>query len=145
MILVRRVFLALASGGLLYTAAWAGSTFFPSTVYAVQEREIQVESPAPIMARIAMCESHNSHLCTKELADIKLCNKGEVGQVLLNPNKNDTVDIGKYQINETYWGAKATELGLNLFDEKDNEKMAYWIYKNRGTTDWSASQRCWNK
>lgn len=82
---------------------------------------------APILQKIAKCESPTGHW--------------ENGQVVINA----TQDIGKYQINVPTWGKKATELGLNLAVEKDNEEMAEWIYANRGTGDWSSSAKCWRK
>lgn len=109
-----------------------------TVVYAVKEGGI-----SPVLGRIAKAESMNSHYCTEELINRKLCAKSELGQVLLNGNKDGSVDIGKYQINNYHWGADATKLGLNLFDEEDNEKMAVWIYENYGTEPWSASKHNW--
>jgi hypothetical protein len=62
----------------------------------------------------------------------------------MRSNTNKSVDIGKYQINSV-WFKKATELGLDITKEEDNEAMAYWIYENRGTGDWYSSQSCWSK
>jgi hypothetical protein len=62
----------------------------------------------------------------------------------MRANTNKTVDIGRYQINSV-WNKKASELGLDLTIEADNEKMAYWIYENRGTGDWYSSEKCWKK
>lgn len=83
----------------------------------------------PVLQRIAKCESENKHY-------------GKSGQVLLNANTNDTVDVGRYQIN-TVWFKQATEMGLDITEEEDNETMARWIYENRGTGDWSSSANCW--
>lgn len=92
-------------------------------------QSVQADSKIPpVLQRIAKCESPHGHL-------------GANGQVQINP----TQDIGKYQINVPTWGKKATELGLNLAVEEDNEAMAVWIYENRGTGDWSSSAKCWNK
>lgn len=85
----------------------------------------------PIMQRIQKCESPNGHF-----------EKG--GKVVIRDNKNGTTDIGKYQIN-TVWLRQAAELKLNLLDEKDNEKMALWIYENKGTAPWYSSEACWRK
>lgn len=142
-VLVRRALIVTAFGFALYGAAWAGSTFWPNTVYATREVPVPVEGTAPVMERIAKAESGNSHFCTTELIKNGMCKKGELGQVLLHANKNGTVDIGKYQINLTVWGAKATEQKLNLFNEKDNETFAYWLYKNYGTEPWYSSKENW--
>jgi hypothetical protein len=101
----------------------------PERIMVERIVEVNIESGVPpIMKRIATCESNNSHY-------------DKNGQVLINK----TQDAGRYQINIPIWGKKATELGLNLMVEKDNEEMALWIYENRGTVDWYASQDCWNK
>jgi hypothetical protein len=102
----------------------------PIVSYAVQEKMIEVESQAPVMDRIARCESGNTHYAKN-------------GQVLVMGNSNKSVDIGLYQINQKVWGSKATELGYNLFDEQDNKAMAYYIFKHHGTEPWYASSKCW--
>jgi len=91
----------------------------------------EVRKSAPVMERIAKCESGAKHI------------EASTGQVVMRSNTNKTVDIGKYQIN-TVWFKKATELGYDITTEKGNEAMAYWIYENRGTQDWYASASCWN-
>jgi hypothetical protein len=73
-----------------------------------------------------------------------MCARSEKGQVLLGEN-GKTVDIGRYQINNYYWGSKATEMGLNLWDEEDNETMAKWIFKNYGSEPWDSSSVRWSK
>jgi hypothetical protein len=95
----------------------------------VERKPVDVEYP--VLDRIAQCESGNRHY-------------GETGQVLVMGNTNKTVDVGRFQIN-TVWFKKATELGLNVFDEKDNRLMAEYIYKNFGTEAWVYSKHCWNK
>lgn len=98
---------------------------------------------APVMVRIAKAESLNSHYCTDKLIKHKLCKAQEKGQVLVRGNTNGSVDVGTYQINVDVWGADATKQGLNIFEEKDNELMAIWIYENFGTGPWSASYKNW--
>ena len=121
----------------------AGSYLNPKTIYTKQEVIKEVDTKAPVLDRIAQAESLNSHYCTEKLVTAKMCAKSELGQVLLRANKNGTVDIGRYQINNYYWGAKATEQGLSLFIEKDNEKMALWIFKNYGSEPWESSSKKW--
>jgi hypothetical protein len=127
------VIVTTAALGVLFIAFTTGAlTYSTSRVEAVMTT---VVADSPVLNRIADCESGNG---TPGSA-IHFKN----GQVLLKANTNGTVDIGKYQVNLTYWGKKATELGLDLTKEADNKKMAEWIYLNKGTTDWSASQKCW--
>lgn len=121
-----------AAVALVAIGAAFGST---NTVQAVEPQVIVEQVAAPVLDRIADCESGNG---TKGSA-IHYKN----GQVVMNANTNGTIDIGKYQINMTYWGKKATELGLDLTKEADNKAMAEWLYANKGTGDWSASQKCW--
>ena len=124
----------IVCGG-LSVVGWSilsGSYFFPRIAYAEKEvvKEIIVNEKIPVMERIAKCESGNMHF--------------KNGQVIINVNSNGSYDSGRYQIN-SIWNKKATELGLNLMVEKDNEAMARWIYVNRGTEDWYSSKSCWQK
>lgn len=92
----------------------------------------EIETKAPVLERIYKCESGGKHL-------------GSNGQVILKANTNGSIDIGIAQINNTIWGKKASSLGLNLFIEEDNIKMAQYLYKNYGTEPWVWSKNCWNK
>lgn len=96
------------------------------------------ESMAAVLAKIADCESGNGKPGTAQ--------HYTKGQVTMRANEAGTsIDIGRFQINLMHWGKKATELGYDLTKEKDNEAMARWIYENRGTGDWSSSQKCWQR
>lgn len=101
-----------------------------ATTNPVVKAEVLPAGLPPILAKIAKCESPNGHW--------------KNGQVVINLNTNGTYDQGAYQINSV-WNKKATELGFNLAVEQDNQKMAEWIYANRGTGDWASSQNCWKK
>lgn len=114
----------------LMFAVQIGAELSTHTVYAIQEKPVFITNDAPVMERIAQCESSNT--------------QKENGQVLLRGNKNKTVDVGRYQINST-WFKKASELGYNITTEEGNKAMAYWIYENIGTSPWSSSAHCWNK
>lgn len=124
--------------GIGYALFMAGAYFNPVITYATQEKIIKevIEKDSPVMDRIAGCESEGNR-------NSKGSHLGKDGQVRTNANQNKSVDIGKYQINQSVWGKKATELGLNLWEEKDNKAMAEWIYANRGTEDWYSSKKCW--
>lgn len=116
--------------GVLYAVFMTGAYLNPVVSYAVQEKILEVDAQAPVMDRIARCESGNSHF-------------GKNGQVLVMGNTNKSVDVGKYQINMSVWGAKATALGYDLFTEQGNKDFAYWLYKNHGTEPWYSSEKCW--
>lgn len=126
---MRKVFIVSFVVGSVSGGYWlGGKTMRPVTVYA---DPVYIEKDAPVLDKIAKCESNDKHT-------------GKSGQVLISANTNGTVDVGRYQIN-TVWFAKATELGLDLTKESDNKKMAEWIYANRGTEDWVYSKTCWQK
>lgn len=139
---------ALIGGVFLAAAAGFGAFVFSSTTttYATKEVPVQVvvDAPAPVMDRIATCESHNSQMCTEALAKMGMCNAYEVGQVLHHVNKNGTIDTGVMQINSIH-GAEAAALGFNLDNEEDNRAYGKYLYANKGTGDWSASQKCWRR
>lgn len=126
--LVILILLGVASG-VVSGSFWIGRyTTDPITVEAIKEVPVEVETPSPVMERIAKCESGGRHTHN--------------GQVVFNANSNDSVDIGLFQIN-SLWSKKATELGYNLTIEKDNRAFAMYLYKNFGTSPWSASSKCW--
>lgn len=122
------VLVMLLGVGLYY----AGGYFNKTIEYQKQDVVVEIHVKAKILEKIAKCESGGSQYDRN-------------GQVQFNGNKDGSVDIGKFQINNKLWGKKATELGYNLTIEKDNEAMAQWIYENRGTEDWVWSKKCWNK
>lgn len=128
---LKRVFLI----GLILLTAWGllkiGGYINPTTIVTKAEIIKEVPRKAPVLERIAKCESNNSHFRN--------------GQVLVVGNTNKSVDIGKFQINNIIWGAKATEMGLDLMKESDNEKFAEYLYETYGTEPWVWSKKCWNK
>ena len=97
----------------------------------VVKAELVKEGLAPVLVRIAKCESGNTHFRN--------------GQVILNANKDGSVDIGRFMINNKVWSKKATELGLNLMIAEDNQKFAEYLYRNYGTSPWRATESCFNK
>lgn len=110
---------------------WYGkSEVKTKTIWAETIKEVPVKEIPPVLKRIAKCESGDMHY--------------KNGQVIFNANSNGTVDRGRYQINSV-WDKKATELGLDLSNEKDNEQFAMWLYENRGSEDWYSSKSCWNR
>lgn len=105
--------------------------------------EVRPTVPAEL-ARIADCESgkrnadgtavHGSGRHHNENGEVIIgrLNRPELG-----------VDVGKYQINEHFHGERAKELGLDLYDEHDNEAYALMLFEENGTRDWNASKSCW--
>ncbi len=117
-------------GTLAYAVFVLGASVYSTDNITIANAEVKVvEAPAPILDRIAMCESHGHQLNPN-------------GQVLLNVNTNGTVDIGRFQINSIH-EAEATKLGYDLFTLEGNTAYAKWLYANKGTGDWSSSAKCW--
>lgn len=129
---VRKVVIASFLIGVVYGSFQVGRiTTEPRIVEAIKEVKVEIDSKAPVMERIARCESGNMHF--------------KNGQVIINVNTNGTYDMGVYQIN-SIWNKKAGEMGYNLSIEKDNREFANYLYKNFGTAPWDASRKnCWNK
>ena len=119
--------------GVLYGTFSLGRYLYPATIITTTPVIQEVDKPAAVLARIAQCESHNSQYDKK------------TGQVLLNGNKNGSVDIGKFQINDQIWGAQATSLHYNLMVEADNVAFANYLYHTYGTEPWVWTKPCWNK
>ncbi len=120
-------------GGIGYALFMAGAYLNPVVTYATQEVKVPVESEAPVLDRIAKCESTTGQFDAK-------------GNVVTNTNKNGTVDVGEYQINMSAAHIKEmAKLNLNPFTQEGNEAYAKYLYLNRGTGDWSSSANCWNK
>jgi len=82
-----------------------------------------------ILQRIAIAESGGKQFNSD----------GTVIMGIINPH-----DIGKYQINELYWGKKAKELGYDIYTLEGNTSMALWIYQNYGTAPWNWSKSKWS-
>ena len=57
------------------------------------------------------------------------------------PNPND---IGMMQIHEPIWGAKAKELGFDIYTYDGNLAMGKWIFDRYGENPWKYSRRCWS-
>jgi hypothetical protein len=76
------------------------------------------------LGKIAVCESNFQHF-------------DENGEVL--KGKITPEDIGKWQINEYFWGETAEKLGINFYTEQGNKEMAEYIYETVGVQAWSAS------
>lgn len=107
---------------------------YPTTVTIEKVKEVLVnqEISYPVLDRIMMCESGGKHISKN-------------GQVIVNGNKNGSVDIGIMMINDRIWGAEATKLGLNLWVEKDNREFGKYLFAKYGSEPWVWSKSCWNK
>lgn len=85
-------------------------------------------SDAPIMVRIAHCESR-----------FRQYNRdGTVFRGKITPK-----DTGVFQINEYWHLAKATRMGMDIHTLDGNIAYARHLYESNGTTDWKWSRKCW--
>lgn len=85
-------------------------------------------SDAPIMQRIAYCESRNRQFDTD----------GSVFRGVVN-NK----DVGVFQINEKYHLSDSQKMGINIHTVDGNLEYAKYLYEKQGTRPWSSSRPCW--
>lgn len=83
---------------------------------------------APIMHKVAYCESRNKQFN----AD------GTVHRGVVNSK-----DVGVFQINEKYHLKRSQKLGIDIYTVEGNMKYAKILYKESGTQPWSASKPCW--
>jgi hypothetical protein len=135
--------------GAIATAVLVAVYFYGTTQAATVSAtnvivQAQKEEAFPILRRIAMAESHGSQICTKEIARNGWCHTYEIGAPLVHVNTNGTTDIGKYQINSTHL-AEAVSMGYNVYEEKDNEAFALYLFKTQGSEPWSSSKAGWKK
>jgi hypothetical protein len=130
--LAKRVIIVLALFCGLGWSYYAGSMFAPVKTQAMPVPVyVTATTTAPVLVRIAKCESGNNHY-------------DKNGQVLMKTNDNKSVDVGVMQIN-SIWFKKASEMKLDLTKEVDNRKFAEYLYENYGTEPWVWSKPCWNK
>lgn len=132
---MKRLFKLSLVGLAGYVLFMSGAFLYSTSSVVAEVNTVQLPVVAVVLERIADCESGNGTKGSATQLDRN-------GQVLMRPNANGTVDVGKYQIN-TVWFKKASELGFDLTREEGNKAMGEWIYLNKGTGDWSASAKCW--
>lgn len=84
---------------------------------------------APILKKIASCESHGQQFA----AD------GSVLRGLVNP-----LDVGLMQINEKYHLSTALKLGLDIHTLEGNADYAKYLYSTQGVKPWVHSSSCWD-
>ncbi len=85
---------------------------------------------APIMSRIAYCESRYRHL-------------NPDGSIFRGRQVKE--DIGVMQVNLTYHEATAKKMNINLYSLNGNLEYARALYEKQGTTPWDSSKPCWGK
>jgi hypothetical protein len=99
-------------------------------VQTVEEYVREYYADTPVMADIASCESHFRQF-------------DSTGSVLRGEVVHE--DLGLMQVNETYHGATAKKLGLDLYSIQGNLAYAKYLYEEEGTEPWNSSWACWSK
>lgn len=79
-----------------------------------------------LMERIALCESQNDPTAKNSRSSAS----------------------GRFQFLKSSWEAYGRELwgsteGKDIFSEKDNTELAYFVYEKYGTSPWESSRYCW--
>ena len=115
----------------IVSAGAIGALYFSSSTVTAQTTTIVQHAGAPVLDRIAKCESGGQQFLPS-------------GAVVARTNTNGSVDVGKYQINLSAAHVREmARLGFNPLTEEGNTAYAQYLYENRGTTDWASSQKCW--
>lgn len=84
-----------------------------------------------VAIRIAKCESGLKQF-------------DENGEVLRG--KQNSQDVGVFQINEKYHLEASKKMGFNIYAEQGNIDYAMWLMKKDGTKPWNWSRdNCWGK
>lgn len=140
---IRKTLILSFIGSSLSLSGFLGALFFSHSdvAYAAPETIIKtVEADAPILERIADCESG---INGKPGTGRQFLPSGSI---VTNSNTNGTTDVGKYQINMSKEHIiEMAKLGFNPFSLEGNTAYAKFLYANRGTGDWSSSAACWRK
>ncbi len=113
---------------LVYVVALLGAKYLNVPVYAevqtIKEVHIQPDFP-PFLKKI----------CNAESGGRQFNKDGSVVRGIV-----DKSDIGICQINERYNNDLARKLGYDIYTEEGNKAFALYLFNNRGTQPWLASQ-----
>ncbi len=85
---------------------------------------------APIMAKVAFCESTHTQFVAP----------GVVHRGVVNSK-----DVGIFQINERYHLNTSKKMGIDIYSIEGNMEYARHLYETQGLQPWSASKPCWGK
>lgn len=57
-------------------------------------------------------------------------------------NKDGSLDIGWWQINDARWQEKFKKMGLDITDPDQNLEAGFYLYSLYGVAPWKASNNC---
>lgn len=98
---------------------------------------------SPTLQHIADCESGTRNKKGQAYKDTAT-QFDKDGTVLERGNGDRTIDTGWAQNNSIH-KKEAKKMGLDLRDEKDNQKFAKYLLKTQGTIPWNSSKSCWSQ
>ena len=101
----------------------------PEDFDSTQEYVEHYFADAPVMARVAYCES-------------KFVHYEDDGQILRG--RLTPADVGVMQINEGYHLETSEKLGFDIHALEGNLEYARYLYEKQGVQPWSASKHCWS-
>lgn len=130
---------ATAVAVLMVGAFAYGTGLFTNEAYAenVTTAMAQKEAMAPVLARIADCESGSGKKGTGHQFNSD-------GTIVHHINSNGTTDVGMWEINMNADNiAIMVKYNFNVLTEDGNHAMAAWLYENVGTDPWNSSKACW--
>lgn len=108
-----------------------------NTVYAQNVIVSAKDQMAPVLQRIADCESGNGNPNTGHQFN-------KDGTIVHHVNANGTTDVGMWQINMNEGNIEImVKHNFNVLTEDGNHAMAVWLYENVGTGPWMSSYKCW--
>ena len=110
------------------TSRWGRLAFLVLLLFLGASITSTSRAQADVLSAIAHCESHGHQFDSK-------------GNVLRN--KDNRHVVGVFQINERLHGAKARELGLNIYTAEGNWAYARYLLRTQGKSPWNASRHCW--
>lgn len=94
----------------------------------IQEQIADTFPDAPVMLRVAYCESKYRQFNPD----------GSVHRGEINPK-----DTGVFMINERFHLAEAQRLGFDIYSTAGNISYARYLYNLQGTKPWDWSKHCW--
>jgi hypothetical protein len=128
----------VASSSVSITTEVVSSSTRPLTKKEVQKQLNATVGPslksyfkdAPIMAKVAYCESTHTQFDSA----------GVVHRGVVNSK-----DVGVFQINEKYHLKRSKDMGIDIYSIEGNMEYARVLYEEQGLQPWSASKPCWGK
>ena len=119
--------------------SWSFSQLFRREIYQ-PKIEIRVETLDEKIDRLALSFKVSSSTARA----IMFC-ESSMNEDARHYNKNKTVDVGIWQINNYYWEDYLKDRGLDIYNHEDNLSAGFYLLDTYGTSLWNWSKHCWSK